>query len=109
MKFEITMQGNFTIIHLKDKIDISNAPLLDCLLETKIRAGQNAIILDLTEVTFVDSTGASVLARIYRVLKESEGMMILAGCSPFLKKLFCTIGFHKIFLITSTLDEALLR
>ncbi|MFZ2960037.1 MAG: STAS domain-containing protein [Candidatus Ozemobacteraceae bacterium] len=109
MKFEITQQGNFTIIHLKERIDISNAPLLDSLLETKILAGQNAIILDLTEVTFVDSSGASVLARIYRLLKESEGMMILAGCSPYLKRLFSTIGFHNIFRITATLDEALLR
>ena len=109
MKFEVSQHGEFIVLHIKEDITLANSSFLDSLLEAKIRSHQNSIIVDLSEVHFIDSSGAAVFARNFNILKESEGMIILAGCNPFIRKLFTTIGFHKFFRITSTLEEALLK
>ena len=108
MKFDVTKKGVFSIIHLQEDIDSSNSALFDSLLETKILSGENAIIIDMTGVNFLDSSGATVLVRNYKMLQESGGIIILAGCNPLIMKLFSILGFNKYFRITSTLEEALL-
>ena len=109
MECDVSKHGDFVILHIKEDITFDNSPFLDSLLESKIRSGQNSIVVDLSAINLIDSSGKAIFAKNFRLLKGTERRIVLAGCNPFLLKLFTSIGFHKFFKITATLEEALVE
>jgi anti-sigma B factor antagonist len=57
--------GPHTVIEVMGEIDVTNAPALrDCLLAL-LNRGADSLVVDLRGVTFVDSTGAGSLLRVF--------------------------------------------
>jgi anti-anti-sigma factor len=52
------------------EIDMGTAPLLGSRLDELWRNGTLAVVLDLTEVTFVDSAGVAMLARASKAAEK---------------------------------------
>jgi anti-anti-sigma factor len=96
------------IITAIGEIDIATAPLLlDCFNVIPPEAGM--VVVDLSNVTFLDSNGLSVLLsgekRFHDTLHTTRIHLVVAR--PEILKLFDITGLRAIFPITSTLEEAL--
>lgn len=53
--------------------------------------------LDLSKVTYMDSTGLGVLIGAYKALRTSSGRLKIYGINPRLERLFQITGLSEIF------------
>lgn len=64
------------------------------------------LLIDLSEVPFMDSAGLGALIGGIRRARESDGEVAVACSRPTLTRLLHTTGFDRIVPVTETLEEA---
>ncbi len=64
------------------------------------------LLIDLSEVPFMDSAGLGALIGGIRRTREAEGEVSVACSRPTLTRLLHTTGFDRIVPVTETVDEA---
>ncbi len=90
---------------IKGEIDAFTAPLLrEKLSEIDLKENLH-VELDLTDVTYMDSTGLGVFVGFYKNASESKVQMELTGLSSRLKRLFDITGLGDIMDIQTTNEE----
>ncbi|NJO86066.1 MAG: STAS domain-containing protein [Synechococcaceae cyanobacterium RM1_1_27] len=76
-----------------------------------ILAGQNgsfaSVILDLSQITFVDSIGMSVLIALLRFCNESSLNLKLVGVQPQAKPTFDILEMTQVFEFFGTIGDAI--
>lgn len=55
-----------------------------------------ALILDFSDVSFMDSSGIGMIIGRYKLIKARSGEMRAAGLSPALKRIYTLGGLHRI-------------
>ena len=79
MKHSIKVSGNQATIFLNDKIYVRDASLLrDDLLEI-IDQGVADLRMDLSGLTYIDSSGLGTLVTINKRVREKNGRLVLTG------------------------------
>jgi anti-sigma B factor antagonist len=78
---------------LGGELDLSNANDLLDVARSHLPAGDGDLVMDLAEVTFMDSTGLSILVQIARLL-EGKGRLILEAPGKAVSRLFELTGVH---------------
>lgn len=71
-----------------------------------IDAGARQIVVDLTAVTFIDSTALGVLMSGQRQLQPRGGAIVVAACEP-IALVFKTVGLERLFAVCATRAEGL--
>jgi anti-sigma B factor antagonist len=69
-------------------------------------ATNGRLLIDLSEVPFMDSAGLGALIGGIRRAREAGGEVAVACSRPTLTRLLHTTGFDRIVPVTETLDEA---
>lgn len=64
------------------------------------------VLIDLSEVPFMDSAGLGALIGAIRRAREAEGDVAVACNRPTLTRLLHTTGFDRIVPVTDTVDDA---
>ena len=64
------------------------------------------VVVDLSDVTFLDCSALGVLVAFTRDCLAAARPPVLAAPSPIVDRLFVALGFHRDFLVTATVDEA---
>lgn len=89
------------------RLDSISSPLLSNTLNEQLRLGHAALIIDLSEVDYVSSSGLKVLAAVWRDTRERKGNLMLVGLNPRLQEIFDMVGFTTFFDVFPDLDHAL--
>lgn len=107
MSLQISLREGRSVITATGDIAIESAEELSHAIEQEIEAGHPVIILDLTGVSFIDSSGISAIVANVPRLKGKSAKLLLAGCNDAIRKVFELVGFQKHFPMLATLEEAL--
>lgn len=94
------------LVGVSGRLDHLQTPELESELLELAGSGDRRMIIDLTEVSYVNSGGLRCLVTIWRRTQQGDGTVVLSGINPSLMDLFTTVGFHKVFDIYTTADEA---
>ncbi|MGZ4711183.1 MAG: STAS domain-containing protein [Acidimicrobiales bacterium] len=70
-------------------------------------ASKRRLLIDLSEVPFMDSAGLGALIGGIRRAREAEGDVSVACSRPTLTRLLHTTGFDRIVPVTETLEDAI--
>jgi anti-sigma B factor antagonist len=95
-----------SVVALEGEIDLGRAPSLKWALVDSVDGGCKALVVDLSHVTFMDSTALGVLVAVNRSLEEDVRLAIVC-VHPNVLKIFELSGMDGTFPIFPTLDEAL--
>jgi anti-sigma B factor antagonist len=76
------------LIAVKGEIHSTTAPEFSERLNDAISRGNTAVVLDLTGVEFIDSTGLSVLLNGLRRITRARGRMVIACANPTVLRLY---------------------
>jgi anti-sigma B factor antagonist len=88
------------VVHVHGELDAATAPSLRLELQELIdRHGPVRVTLDLTDVTFLDSTGLSVLLGGTRRAREEGGDLIMLNPGRGLTRVFQLAGLADLFTI----------
>lgn len=107
MRIETRTEGDLLIVTpLDNRIDASVAPDFKGNLHVLINDGALRIVLDLTHVEFIDSSGLSVLISILKSLSGKGELMICSICNTVMT-LFKLTRMDRIFKIYDTVEDAI--
>jgi anti-sigma B factor antagonist len=84
------------VIRLSGEFDLYNVGELAAAVERL--AAAHAVVVDLTKVTFLDSTVLGCLVRLSRQLR-SRGGLVIYGPSPAVLRAFTASGLDRYFAI----------
>lgn len=98
--------GDFTVVAVSGEVDVVSAPTLRQLLNEAISEGGSRLVVDLTDVPFLDSTGLGVLVGRLKTVRQQEGELRLVISSDRLLRNFSITGLDKVFRIFPTAEEA---
>ena len=95
------------IVLLSGEVDIYTAPRFrECMLEL-IDAGVDRLIIDLSGVTFIDSTALGVLIGGVRRVHSAGGSMALVVTTRAVSRVLSITGLDRVFTIHATRAAAL--
>jgi anti-anti-sigma factor len=91
LRVESTEQGDALVVALAGEFDLASAQLVD---EELARAQESypVVILDLSEVTFMDSTGLHVVLRVDERMREAGSSLRVVPGGPQVQRLFQLTG-----------------
>ncbi|MBL0310482.1 MAG: STAS domain-containing protein [Bacteroidetes bacterium] len=107
MKFQVDKRDRLVIVKLNEEKLLSNlAPQLKSELVILNNEGFRNIVLDLSDVQYVDSSGLSALLVGNRLCKEASGTFVLTGLNPHIQKLIKISQLEPILNIVPSLTES---
>ena len=107
MKYEITENDQCICVKLQvDALDVSTISSFRSLYEEFLDKSAR-IVLDMSEVEFIDSTGLGGLLSLMRMCIERNGDMHLICLQEQVLSMLRLVRMNKVISIYETLDEAL--
>jgi anti-sigma B factor antagonist len=95
------------VLGLKGEVDLYTCPELKQELLQVIADGATLVVVDLTETSFIDSTGLGVLIRGVERARAEGGQLAVVCIDPNMTKVFEVTGLNRVFPIYSSREEAL--
>ena len=95
------------VFELAGSLDIATSPAVRASLLDASTRGDHRLIVDLTNVDFLDSTGLGALIGAQRRAKEYDGEVRLVVKEGQIVRLLRITGLLKVFAVYPTLDAAL--
>jgi anti-sigma B factor antagonist len=88
-------------VRVSGEVDIQTSPLLDKELQKVLDQGVSSILVDLDEVTFLDSTGLSVLIAALKRCQASGGELRLVSPRSNVRRVLEITGLTDTFHVVS--------
>jgi anti-sigma B factor antagonist len=87
-------------------VDVYSAPSLKDKITELLKSGQATLIVDLSGVAFLDSTGLGALVEARAATTEAGGSLLLVCNQERILKLFTITGLDGVFSIHSSVTDA---
>ena len=100
-------QDGTAVVAVAGEIDVYTSPLLQERLVEVLKDGSSSIVLDLSAVTFLDSTGLGVLITGLKRCRSAEGDLVLVTAQPNVLKVLEITGLNDVFQIHDSVDDAI--
>lgn len=103
---EALQQDGFTVLRVRGEVDLSTAPQLREALTSLISEGHLAVVVDLSDTEFVDSTGLGALVTGLKRLRARGGEMRVVCTSPRVCKVFEITSLDRVLPLYASVEEA---
>ena len=101
------LDDDLGVVVLSGEVDIFTAPQFKESLLELLDSGVKRLVVDLSAVTFIDSTALGVLIGGVRRVNSAGGAMALVVVSRPVERVLSITGLDRVFTIHRTRDEAL--
>lgn len=107
LKVETRHEGDVAVVAATGEVDVFTAPGLDSEITALLEQGTSRLVVDLTGVSFLDSTGLGVLVKGLKTARDAGGSMQLVVTSDRIRKIFDITGLDASLPLFDTVDDAL--
>ncbi|HEY6484893.1 MAG TPA: STAS domain-containing protein [Candidatus Cybelea sp.] len=98
--------GETLVVNVRGSMDIATSPTVRAAISEAIDGGANDLIVDLSRLDFLDSTGLGVLIGAHRRTAESQGSLRLVVREGPISRLLNITGLIAVFAVYHSLDDA---
>jgi anti-sigma B factor antagonist len=107
MQVRSEVRGGAAIVSPVGDIDLSRSPTLREALK-KAHAGRpQRLIVDLSEVDYMDSSGVATLVEALQTARRTDTRMVLSGMKEKVRSIFEIARLDTVFAIAPDVDAAL--
>ena len=107
MELSVEIAGDVAVVELfLDELDASNTAEFK-LQMTPILAEHQRVVLDLTQLRFIDSSGLGAMLSCLRQLSQKGGDLKLCGLSKSVRAAFELVRLHRVLDIHATREQAI--
>jgi anti-anti-sigma factor len=99
--------GKVFVLGLSGKLDIEGAKMLVEKMTQILAGGERYIVLDFTDISYINSAGLRGLILVAKQLASSGGKLVLAAVSEPNQNILEISGLTSIFTLRPTKAEAL--
>lgn len=108
MKIQVASEEKYTVLRPEtEKLDSSVSPLLKAEVVMLNGKSVKNLLIDLSDVKYIDSSGLSAILVANRLCKSLDGVMVLAGLNDSVKKLIAISQLEGILTIVPTAGEGI--
>ena len=103
-------QQNFQlsgIINLQGSVDADSAPQLKERLETMLQNREKWLLLDMSKISFMDSSGLGALVACAKKFDASGGELALVGLNQNMRKLLQITRTDRVLRVHESIEAAL--
>jgi anti-anti-sigma factor len=105
MDYTLEQDGPRCVVHLDGAVDVSNAIRLREVLGDQLHSRGAGVLVDLTEVRLLDSSGIGIFLTAHRRAETLGARLVLAAPQPAVGKVFELTRTNKLLHIVPTLAE----
>ncbi|MGD1703401.1 STAS domain-containing protein [Dapis sp. BLCC M229] len=99
------VRDNYQLFRLTGLLDAFSEGTFSKTLKTKIDQGPKDIILDLSKIDFVDSSGLGALVQLVKYTQQYEGTLQIVS-NPRVTQTVKLVRLEKFLSLRTTLEEA---
>lgn len=110
MDFEVNVDeraDTYTVVAVHGEVDLHTAPKVQRAVERGAENGAGAVIVDMSDVEFMDSTALSTFIRLKDVLEKRNTTLRLASLSGAVERIFSITGFGDYFEVFDSREAAI--
>lgn len=104
---EVAERDGRAVLTVQGEIDVYTAPRFRERLIELVNEGHVQVVVDLSGVEFLDSTGLGVLVGGLKRLRSHDGDLVIACDEARIVKVFEITGLTKVFSIHESVDDAI--
>ena len=106
MDYPITRHGNVAVVMLTGDVDLYRTPdarriILSCI------AGKNPVLVDLSAVNYIDSSGVASLVEGYQAARKQNTLFALVGVSAAAMNVLRLASLDRVFPIHASVEDYL--
>ena len=94
------------VVAVTGELDLSNASNLVRQVEAAVRSGRNCVVIDLSRITHMDSTGLAAMIEAHHLTHARRGRLALVAQADSVRRTIEVRGLDRLFTILPTRDEA---
>jgi anti-sigma B factor antagonist len=106
MEITASSRDNVTALQLEGRMDLNSSSQLKKRVKDYLGQGKTSIILDLSDVNFINSSGLGTLVSILKDVRMVKGRMVLCNLAQYVQEVFEITQLSHIFEIYPTAEEA---
>ena len=99
IRLRVSEQDGVCVVEVLGEVDVHTSPQLREQLVALIESGANDIVLDMSELEFLDSTGLGVLVGALKRLVARHGTLVLRSPREATRKVLEITGLDLVFSI----------
>jgi len=107
MQYQDKKIGDILVCSINGEINMNNSPELRKLFDKCINDEEKKIVIDFSNVGYIDSSGLATLIEMLQRLNKYQGRLRLCNMSEKIKSIFQITKLEKLFDICATQEEAL--
>jgi len=105
---DVEKRSDATVVHVRGELDISTAPMLrQVLIDVLATAPSTHLVVDLSGVEFIDSTGIGVIVGAHKRATEKGGRLTTVVTTARVRRALKMTGLLRMWRVTESVDEAL--
>lgn len=92
------------VVAVSGELDVFTAPDFETALQELISAGDTNLVLDLTDVDFLDSTGLGVMVKALKWAREGGGSLRVVATHERIVKVFRITGLDDVMALSDRVE-----
>jgi anti-sigma B factor antagonist len=105
MQIATTPGSDRYLITVSGEVDLATSPQLDTAVIAAIDSGATSVVIDLTDVSFMDSSGLGVIVRALKRCREAENDLDLVITNERVLKVFGITGLDQVIPIHASIQD----
>jgi anti-anti-sigma factor len=105
LKVETGMVGAEPVIRVQGEVTLGTAPQLRAQLLASARQTTGTVRVDLSQVSYMDSSGVGTMVYVKREIERTGRRMVLIGLQPRVRSVFELTHLDKFFTIVQADGE----
>jgi anti-sigma B factor antagonist len=102
-----SLTGELVLVSVSGELDLYTAERLQARIDEAGAVGADMVIVDLSEVSFVDSTALAVLVRETKRLEGRGQSLVLVTNDPRTRRVVEVTGLNRVLRTFATLQDAI--
>jgi anti-anti-sigma factor len=104
MDIQVESRGDRRIVRIKNKITFEHCPDLQTRLDALLEEGVREVVLDFKDVPFMDSSGIGEVLRLFKLMRDRKGNLVLINPNQKLRELFDMYRFQLFMKIVDAVE-----
>jgi anti-sigma B factor antagonist len=100
-------EGGYSIVTVKGEVDLYSSPRMRDAILAGVSRKNPRIIVDLSGVTYMDSSGIATLVEVLQLTRKHSGRLVIAGLSQRVREVFELARLESVFELAPGVKEAL--
>ena len=105
MQITTTPGSDRYVITVSGEVDLATSPDLDTAIIAAIESGTSSVAIDLTDVSFMDSSGLGVIVRGLKRCREADKDLDLVITNERVLKVFGITGLDQVIPIHDSIED----